>query len=482
MSSLIQTESGVFVDGEWRVTDLVHPVLDKYSGDPVVMLRMATPEWAVRAVDAADRAARGSRPSPWERAEILSRAGAILGEHTDEIVDSYVAETGFTPVDARNELLRAQRIFELSSQEAIRIHGEEVPVAAYPGSEDRLAFTVREPVGIVGAIAPFNAPLSTVAHKVAPALAAGNAVILKPAEATPLSSIAITSALLAAGLPSQFIQLVTGSGRDIGSVITGDRRIPYFTFTGSTAVGLSIRQSAGLARTHLELGANSAVIVARDADLQQVSDLIVRAGYRKAGQVCTSVQRVLAESGVATELAELLSAKASDLRAGNPRESGVAVGPMINPEAARNALERVRNASESGGKVLTGGELNGSVLAPTVLWGTDTRASLWDEEAFAPIVLVNEVPDVAHAVDIVNGGRYGLQTGVFTQSIDTGLNAAKALQVGGVIINDTSSYHPDNMPYSGIKDSGHGVQGPKYAVDDMTNSKLIVMNLRRGLR
>jgi acyl-CoA reductase-like NAD-dependent aldehyde dehydrogenase len=479
MGNLIDTGSGIFIDGSWRSSGVQLDVLDKYTGKMARRVDAATEELAGAAVDSAVSAADAGPPSPAERSQVLALTAEVLRDNAAEIVEAYITETGFTRADAENELARARRIFDLSAQEALRISGEEIPVSSYPGSETRLAFTIREPVGVVCAITPFNAPLSTVAHKVAPALAAGNAVILKPAELTPLTAIAITSALLAAGLREQFVQLVCGDGETVGAALVAEPRIRYFTFTGSTAVGRYIKQASGIARTHLELGSNSATIVAADANLEAAADLITRAGFRKAGQVCTSVQRVLAVDSVAEELAHLVSRRAAALQVGDPRAPGVELGPVISLAAAERAADLVTEAVAVGAQPLAGDSRDRSLLPATVLWKVAAGCRLMTEEAFAPIVLVNPVSSVASAVAITNAGEYGLQAGIFTQDIDVAMAAAKGLRVGGVMINDTSSYHADNMPYSGVKDSGYGVQGPRYAVLDMTNSKLIVMNLRQ---
>jgi acyl-CoA reductase-like NAD-dependent aldehyde dehydrogenase len=328
----------------------------------------------------------------------------------------------------------------------------------------------------VAAIAPFNAPLNTVAHKIAPAIAAGNGVVLKPAELTPLSSIALVQALADAGLPAGYLNLVPGPGRRTGMALIRDERVRFVTFTGSTAVGRIVKSESGLARTHLELGANSATIVAADADLDRVAALVARAGYRKAGQVCTSVQRLLVHRAVATDLAERLTAIISALRAGDPRDPFVDVGPLISVADAERASDWIE-AARGKGTSIVGGERNGAVLEPTLVVEPDAHSRLLTDEVFAPVVSLVSVDSVDSAIDLVNAGPYGLQTGVFTQDIDRAFSAARRLRVGGVIINDTSSYHADAMPYGGVKASGHGVEGPKYAVQDMTDPRIIVLNL-----
>lgn len=471
-----QDLTGIYIAGDWVTSPERFTVHDKYTFEEAAELNLATEEHVEAAADSAHQASRRPLP-PARREEILLGAANLLDERAEEIVADYVTETGFTPGDASGELKRAASIFRLSAGEAIRIAGEEVPVAATPGSENRLAFTMRVPVGVVAAIAPFNAPLSTVAHKIGPAIAAGNSVVVKPAGVTPLSSIALTRSLVDAGLPPGYLSLLSGPGARTGAALVADPRIRFVTFTGSTAVGRSIRANSGLARTQLELGSNSVSVVAADADLQLVTDLVARAGYRKAGQVCTSVQRILAEPAVFEELGELLAERVSRMRAGDPRHPDSDIGPLISKEEATRARTWIEQAHSSNTRVV-GGQLAGSVLQPTLVISPAADSPLVTQEAFAPVVSLIEVASTDDAIEQVNAGPYGLQVGFFTSDLDRAFDAARRLHVGGVMINDTSSYHADLMPYGGVKESGHGVEGPKYAVQDMTDTRLVVMNLR----
>jgi acyl-CoA reductase-like NAD-dependent aldehyde dehydrogenase len=479
MTGLLAGTTGLLIDGQWEPGRAQLAVLDKYTQQQIASVARAGPAEVGRAVTGALAAAQRPLP-PARRQAILAEAARLLDERRDEIRALYVAETGFTPADAATELTRAVATLRLSAEEAVRIAGQEIPVAATPGSEHRLAFTIRVPVGVVAAITPFNAPLNTTAHKVGPAIAAGNAVVLKPAEQTPLCSVALAQALLDAGLPPGFLQLVCGPGESTGTALVADRRVRFFTFTGSAAVGLAIKQNSGIAKTHLELGSNSASIVAADADLDLVADLAVRAGYRKAGQVCTSVQRLLVHEAVADELAARLARRVAGLRAGDPRDPAVQVGPLIAPAEAERAERWIRQAAGRGAAVLVGGERDGPVLAPALLRDPPPDSRIMTEEIFAPAVALAAVASLDEAIDLVNASEYGLQAGVFTQDLDAAFHAARRLRVGGVMINDTSSYHADAMPYGGVKDSGYGLEGPHYAVQDMTDLRIIVLNLREG--
>ena len=468
--------TGLLVNGRWREGAAAIEVLDKYTLKPFARVAAASPGDVDDAVAAAREAARNPL-SPAQRAAVLRRAADYLAAHRQQVIETYVAETGFTLKDAEGELNRAIQTILLSAEEATRLTGETVPVEATPGSENRLAFTIRVPVGVVAAIAPFNAPLNTVAHKIAPALAAGNGVVLKPATVTPLCSVWLCRAFQEAGLPPGFLNMVVGSGSEVGARLVEDSRVRYITFTGSTRVGLWIKQRSGIAKTHMELGSNSATIVCEDARLDKAVSLIVRAGYRKAGQVCTSVQRLLVQESVYDALLERLVSAVRALRAGDPRDPSTDVGPMISPEAAARAEEWVQEAVSKGAQLLAGGTRHGAVLAPTLLARPAPDTRIMCDEIFAPVVAVIPFQTVDEAVDLANNTSYGLQAGVFTQDIDRAMYICRRLQVGGVMINDTSSYHADLMPYGGVKDSGYGLEGPRYAVQDMTDPRIIVLNL-----
>jgi succinate-semialdehyde dehydrogenase/glutarate-semialdehyde dehydrogenase len=469
--------TGLLVEGGWQIGAGRMRVVDKFTGEVAAELHVPGPEQVEQAIDSATRALTRPFPVP-ARAAVLRAAGARLAAEREAMVRDYVTETGFTPADAEVEIDRTLSIFELSAQEAERLVGELVPVAGVRGHEDSLCLTQRVPVGVVAAISPFNAPLSTVAHKVAPALAAGNAVVLKPAELTPLSSLHLGNALLEAGLPKGRLGLLVGPGRTVGEQVVRHPAVRYITFTGSTEVGRHIRAVSGLARTQLELGSNSPTIVWRDADLERALPLVVRAGYRKAGQVCTSVQRLIVHAELAEEVTGRLGTLVAALNFGDPRATGTSVGPVISAVSAERAMGLVQDALSCGARVVTGARRDGAVITPTLLDGLSPGARLAQEEAFAPIVAITKVDSLDEAVQVANSTAYGLQGGVFCQDLDVAFTFARRLDMGGVIINDTSSYHPDPMPYGGVKDSGHGIEGPRYAVHDMTDSRTVVLRLR----
>jgi acyl-CoA reductase-like NAD-dependent aldehyde dehydrogenase len=478
MSVAITFPSGLLIDGAWRDSDAKIMVEDKYHGTPFATVSRASRADVDSAVAAAAATAQRTPLSPVRRYEIIAAAARILANWQREVVATYVAETGFTVRDAETELTRTAETLLLSAEEAKRLTGEVVPVAAAPGSENRLAFTLRIPVGVVAAIAPFNAPLNTVAHKVGPALAAGNGVVLKPSTATPFCSAWFCQAFLEAGLPDGYLNMVVGPGSEVGDQLVSDHRIRYFTFTGSSQVGLWIKQRSGIAKTHLELGSSSATIVCADADLDLAADLITRAGFRKAGQVCTSAQRIIVERPVADDLAERLQQRIARLRVGDPSSRETDVGPMIATVEAERAATWVGEAVGMGAALLGGGERERNLLHPSLLVRTPAQARVMRDEVFAPIVALTPFETLPDAVAIANSTRFGLQAGVFTRDIDRAFALAGQLEVGGVMINDTSSYHADLMPYGGVKESGYGVEGPIYAVQDMTDPRIIVLNLQ----
>ena len=477
MSPTSGTATGLLVDGAWRTGDGEFAVLDKNGGEVAGRVATPAPAQVTAALDSAARAAETDFPVG-ARARTLRAAAAALRARRNAVIACYLAETGFAAADAATEFDRTLSVFELSAQEAERLTGEVVPVQALPGHENSLCLTQRVPVGLVVAISPFNAPLSTVAHKLAPAIAAGNAVALKPAQLTPLCAIHLAEALLEAGLPAGRLQLLCGSGATVGEQIVRHPAVRYVTFTGSTEVGRRIRAACGLARTHLELGSNSPTVIWPDADLDHALPLVVRAGYRKAGQVCTSVQRLLVHERVAAEVAERLAVLVGALRYGDTRQDGVEVGPVISEDSARRAETLLADAVDLGARVVAGGGVKESLVAPTLLTGLAPEARLSAEEAFAPVVAISTVGSLEEAAGRANATRYGLQAGVFTKDLDVAFWFARHLRMGGVIVNDTSSYHPDSMPYGGVKDSGHGVAGPRYAVDDMSDTRTVVLRLR----
>ena len=374
------------------------------------------------------------------------------------------------------EVDRSIQTYKFAAEEAKRIHGEMIPMDAAPGGDNRLGFTVREPIGIIGAITPFNFPMNLVAHKVGPAIAAGNTIVLKPAGQTPLSSFFIAELLHEAGLPDGVLNVVTGSGGVIGDALVTDPRIAMITFTGSPAVGIAIRNKAGLKRVTLELGSNSAVIVDRDVNLDAIIPRCITGAFSNQGQVCISVQRIYVHEERYDEFVEKFVEATGKLIIGDPLDPATDVAAMISQKDVQRSLEWIEEARQHGASVATGGTAEGNVLKPTVLLNVDPSVQVSCKEVFAPVVLINKVKSVEEAVDLTNASDFGLQAGIYTENIRTALDAAEKLHVGGVMINDIPTFRVDHMPYGGVKQSGVGREGLKYAVEEMTEMKLIVIN------
>jgi len=385
-------------------------------------------------------------------------------------------EAGFTAADASGEVRRCLQTLKLSAEEARRLAGEVIPLAGAPQQAGRLGFTLRVPLGVVLAITPFNSPLNTVAHKIAPAFAAGNAVILKPASATPLTAFKLAEVLLEAGVPAGFLSVIPG-GAQMADWLISDERVRFFAFTGSTEVGRSIQSRAGLRRTQMELGSIAFTILCDDAKLDAALAKVVNAGYRKAGQVCTSVQLLLAHRTIAGEVERQLAQKVRALKHGDPRDPDTFVGPLISEKEAVRVEAWIEEAVAKGAQRLAGGARKGASIPPTLLSGIDDSMKVGCQEVFGPVVCVVPFDTLDEAIARVNATPYGLATGIFTNRLEDAFRAARQLEVGGVHVNETSSSRVDLMPYGGSKDSGFGREGPRYAVHEMTEERIVTFTL-----
>ena len=472
--------AGNLIDGVWeKGTGPSFQVVAPSSGEVLASLNAASQALTQDAVRGVRRWFDRVPPlSPFERYEILDKVSRELADHADVYAKLIVAESGKPIKDARIEAWRAAQTFRLASEEAKRIHGDEVPLAATPGSENRLGMTIRVPLGVVCAITPFNAPLNQMNHKVPTALAAGNGVVVKPPELTPLSAIRLLKSMQQAGVPPGAVNMVQGPGETVGEWLLDDQGINAYSFTGSASVGARIHAKAGLRKTLLELGSNSAVIVHSDADIPLASRLIAKAGNVYAGQICMSVQRVYVHENIFESFKEALVHEVRKLVLGDPMDEETDIGPMISLEAAERAERWVREAAAQGAHILTGGSRDGAWFQPTVLERVSPDMFVVCREVFAPLMNVIPYRHLDDALAQANDSVYGLQAGVFTQDLDVAFYAARRLEVGGVIINDTSNYRVDQMPYGGVKQSGMGREGIKYAIDELTEPRLIVLNLR----
>lgn len=449
-------------------------VRDKWTGEIIAELERASDA----RVDIVLAEAVDALKEPWparDRAATLRIAAATLLERRDEVSTLMRRETGFTHTDVRDEFDRALVTLQLCAEEATRLGGEVIPLGASAGFEQRVAFTIRVPIGVVLAITPFNAPLNTVCHKIGPALAGGNAVVLKPAELTPLTAQKLVDILHSSGVPPGYLHVVHGSGSEVGLRLLRDPRIAFATFTGSTEVGLIVKRETGIRPVQLELGSASATIVCEDADLDRVAADVQRAGFRKAGQVCTSVQTLLVHQSVAAKVRDRLASRVSSLRSGDPHDAATEVGPLITEQAAAHADELVADAVRLGAQITVGAARTRNLVAPTLLNGVRPDMRIVSEEIFAPVVSIIPFDTLDGAFAVANRSHYGLQAGFYTASIANALRAARTLEVGGVIVNGTSSTRADGMPYGGVKDSGFGKEGPAYAAREMTISRLVML-------
>lgn len=468
-------DARLFIGGEWIDGSGRFPILDKYTRREVAQAHSADEGLVGRAVGAAAEAFQGGAIPVPERHGILMRAAGILQCRRDELVDVMVTETGFTPADNAGDVARSVQTLQISAEEAKRLNGEMVPMDAAPGHEGELAFTLRVPLGVVAAITPFNSPLNTVAHKVGPALAAGNSVVLKPASYTPLTACLLAEILQEAGLPGGWFNIVHGAGGSTGRMLSEHPAIRFFAFTGGGPAGAAIQRAAGLRRTQMELGNISSTMVFEDANLEKAAALAARAGFRKAGQVCVSVQRLYVQRKVADAFTDAFLECAAALKAGDPRDPGVAIGPMIDLAEAERAEAWVREALAEGARLLLGGRREGAVMAPTVLADTRPGMKVVAEEIFAPVVSVIPFDAFDEVVDAVNDTPYGLSAGIFTRDIDRAIRAARQVEVGLLNINNTSANRADLMPYGGCKASGFGREGPRAAIREMTDERLITI-------
>ena len=469
-------ERKLLIDGDWLETGRWVEVRSPYDGELVGRVPEAGAEEARRAVDAAERAMQEPLPAH-ERAAILDRVAAQLAERTEEIARTISAEAGKPLKAARVEASRAVSTYTMAAVEARKLAGEVVPMDASPAGTGKLAVTLRLPIGIVGAVSPFNFPLNLVAHKIAPALAAGCAVVLKPASQTPLSALALAELETEAGLPAGWLNVLCGPAGEIGDVLVADERVKLISFTGSAAVGWSIRERAPRKRVNLELGNATPVIVAADADLEDAATRLAANAFSFAGQSCISVQRIYVERSAYDDFLGRFLPKVEGLRVGDPADEETDVGPLISEKDRDRVLAWIEEARTEGASVLTGGTVEDGLLRPTVIAHAPAAAKVSCEEVFGPVCTVTPFDGFADAVALANGTRFGLQAGVFTRDVKRALAAAQALEFGGVTVNEAPTFRADQMPYGGVKDSGNTREGPAYAVREMTEERVVVVQL-----
>lgn len=448
-----------------------------YNGEVLAQIPLATKGEVELAVKSALKGFDEiSSLPPHERADILFRTSSLLTENKDDIAKTIVRESGKPLKYALGEVDRAVETFRFASEESKRIHGETIPMGASVGSENRTAFYERFPLGVIGAITPFNFPLNLVAHKVAPAIAAGNSIILKPAEQTPLTALKLGDILLQAGLPSEAINIVTGDGTT-GAALVKEERLNMITFTGSPPVGREIKSKAGMKKVTLELGSNAAVIVEPDADIESAVSRSVMGAFANSGQVCISLQRIYLHQDIYKVFRDRFIKEIAKLKIGDPMDTDTDIGPLIDKYAQAKTASWLQEAVKGDAKILCGGNGKDGCFEPTVIENTSPEMKVICGEVFAPLVSLIPYENFDDAIDMTNDSVYGLQAGVYTKDINKSFKAFKKLHVGGVIINDVPTYRADHMPYGGVKESGTGREGLKYAIEDMTELKTMVFNL-----
>jgi len=471
------TEYPFYLAGRWERIGRALRVTNPFDGSLVAGTWLAGEAEVERATAAAVAAAPVMRALPaYQRAAILARVSAILGRRREEIGRTLAGEAGKPIRDALTEVDRAAMTFHVASEEARRLNGEVIPLDLAAHGTGRLALVRRFPIGPVAAISPFNFPLNLSAHKLAPAIAAGNPIVLKPATKTPLSALFLASAIDEAGLPAGALSVLPMS-RDLGDRLVTDDRYKLLTFTGSSSVGWAMKARAGKKKVILELGGNAGVIIDESADLGWAAKRVVTGGFAYAGQSCISVQRVFVHDRVYDAFAADLAARVRALVVGDPLDPATDVGPMIDTDEVDRVDAWVSEAVAAGARVLAGGtRISRSVYAPTVLEGAPETAKVCAQEVFAPLVALYRFSDFNEALAAVNRSRYGLQAGVFTNDLRRTLDAWDIIEAGGVIINDVPTWRIDHMPYGGVKDSGIGREGPRYAIEEMTEPRLLVIN------
>jgi len=412
-----------------------------------------------------------------ERYQILMKAAQKIESRQEEFAKTITLEGGKVISEARVEAGRAVQTLQLSAEEARRLHGETVPLDASPGGAGKFGFTIRVPCGVVVAISPFNFPLNLMVHKVAPAIAAGNAIVMKPPTMTPLSSLKLVEVLLESGLPGEAVSCLTGPGGELGDALCRDARVRKITFTGSVPVGERICRMAGIKRVTMELGSNAPIIVMPDADLEKVATAIAATGYANAGQVCISTQRVIANRKVYGDLLAATKPKVEALTTGNPMDEETKVGPMITEKEAIRVEEWIRDAVDTGAKVVAGGTRRGALYMPTMVADVKPAMKISCDELFGPAVAFTSFESVDEALALANDSRFGLAAGIFTESVDTAMRFARELESGNIHINWGPQWRQDLMPYGGLKESGFGKEGPRYAAEEMTELKMVVFHL-----
>ncbi|MGM8364734.1 aldehyde dehydrogenase family protein [Virgibacillus sp. W0181] len=472
------TGKKMLIGGKWVDREKTMEVHDPQDGTLITTVPRANVDDALYAIEQAKEGAAVAAKMPvHERIAILNRVADYIEENKEKFAQMIASEGSKTINEARGEAARATQTIRISAEEARRINGETIPFDQMQGSENRVGYYYRFPIGIVAAITPFNDPLNLVAHKVGPAIASGNAIIVKPATMTPLSALLLAEAFEEAGLPDKVLSVITGSGGEIGDTLVTHPAIRMVSFTGGLETGEEIARKAGVKKVGMELGSNSPVIVLKDADLADAVESSVSGSFGAVGQNCIGVQRVYIQESVYEQFKDEFVAKTKQIKVGNKKDASTDMGPLISEKEAIRIEEWVQEAVDKGATLLTGGKREGAFYHPTVLTNVPSNCQIAHEEIFGPVVLLYTVEDLDEAIERSNNVNYGLQAGIFTKNIDHAFAAIQQLDVGGIMVNDSSDYRIDGMPFGGVKGSGLGREGIKFAIQEMTEPKVVQFKL-----
>ena len=465
----------MLIGGQWRAAAETYAVRDPYRNTIVAYAPQSTLTDLDDALNAAVGAKAKAAATPaYERAALLRRAAVLLVERADRIADIMARETGKAIKDARAEIIRSQDTLALSAEEAVRIEGEHIPLDASAMGAGKICFMLRFPVGVVAGITPFNAPVNLACHKIAPSIAAGNTLVLKAPPQSPGVIHALAEIFVDAGTPAGVLNVLYGD--TVGPALVRDSRVDFISFTGSPRAGAQIRAASGLRRVALELGGNGVTIVHHDANIAEAAPVCARNSMRLAGQSCISVQTVYVHRSLYDKFVEAVVAEVGKLRLGDPLDPATDVGTLIDEGAARRVECWINEAAASGASVLTGGKRHGAQIEPTVIGGVRPEMKVVCDEVFGPVISIAPYDDIDAVFRTVSESRFGLQTGIFTASIELAIWAVRHLRTGGVIINGSSTWRTDQLAYGGVKDSGIGREGPRYSIRDMTEERMVLFN------
>ncbi|MDM5198108.1 aldehyde dehydrogenase family protein [Fictibacillus enclensis] len=468
----------MFVGGSWVNRENVIEVRDPQDNTVIDTVPAASKEDMLSCIELAKEGAKIAAAMPvYERMAVIHRAADYIEANKEKYASIIAQEGSKTIREAAKETARCIQTLRISAEEARRIHGETIPFDQMEGSQNRVGYYQRFPIGIIGAITPFNDPLNLVAHKVGPAIASGNAIIVKPATVTPLSALLLAEAFSQSGLPPKVLSVITGHGSEIGDVLVTHPAVRMISFTGGVEAGEEIAKKAGLKKISMELGSNSPVIVLEDADLGEAVESTVSGAFWAAGQNCLSVQRIYVQRSVMEKFEEEFVQQTNQYRVGDKLSELTDMGPLITEKEAIRVENLVNEAIKKGAELLTGGERKGAFYSPTVLKNVPEHCSIAREEIFGPVVLLFEVENVDEAIEKANAVSYGLQGGIFTKNMDQAQKAIANMEVGGIMINDSSDYRIDAMPFGGVKKSGLGREGIKFAIQEMTEPKVVCYKL-----